>query len=335
MEPRQSVITRTPLRISLGGGGTDLPFYASRRGGFLITAAIDEYIAVSIASRPLDDRILVQTTSTQFADRLDDMENTFIQSVFRYFKRDRAIQLATFSTLPTGIGLGSSSTQLVGMVNGLAALEGRLLPALEVAQIAHHIERNVMKLAGGVQDQYIAALGGIQMLTVANDGSVRAEPLHIPVKQRRELERRLVLVSSGRERDSAEVIKSQEVDIGRKLEIYDSIKEIGRNSIKLLLAADARGLGELMDEHWRLKKQLSPGMSSDDLDLQYEALKALGSPGGKIVGAGGGGFFMMAVPGDVDAYLQRLRQKGYRALEWRFDFEGTHIISQTPGDESE
>ncbi len=332
MKPRQSVITRTPLRISLGGGGTDLPFYASRRGGYLITAAIDEYIGVSIASRPLDDRILIQTTSTQFADRLDDLENTFIRSVLRYFRRERAIQVATFSTLPTGIGLGSSSTQLVGMVCGLAALEGRLLPALQVAQVAHDIERNLMGLAGGVQDQYIAALGGIQILTVAKDGTVLAEPLHIPLKQRRELERRLVLISSGRQRDSAEVIKSQEVDIEKKLEIYDDIKEIGKSSIKSLLTADAQKLGELMDAHWRLKKQLSPGISSDDLDLQYEELKALGAPGGKIVGAGGGGFFMMAVPGDVDTYLQRLKQKGYRALEWRFDFEGTHIISQTPAD---
>ena len=187
MKRRQSVITRTPLRISLGGGGTDLPFYASRREGYLVTAAIDEYIAVSIASRPLDDRILVQTTSTQFADRLDDLENRFIQTALRYFNCECAVQVATFSTLPTGIGLGSSSTQLVGIVSGLAALEGRLLSALQTAQIAHHIERKIMGLAGGVQDQYIAALGGIQVLTVSTDGTVRACPLHIPVAERREV----------------------------------------------------------------------------------------------------------------------------------------------------
>jgi D-glycero-alpha-D-manno-heptose-7-phosphate kinase len=334
-EPRQSVITRTPLRISLGGGGTDLPFYSSRRGGFLISAAIDEYFVVSIASRSLDDRILVQTTAVQFADSLDELENQLVKATLQHFGRSKAIQVGTFTTVPTGIGLGSSSTQIVGMVNALAALEGRILPPLEIALVAHHIERKSLGFAGGVQDQYISALGGIQVITVARNGTVKAEPLNVPVQSRQNLERHLVLVSSGKQRNSADVIKSQEVDLDEKVQIYDGIKEIGQRSLEPLVAGDVQRLGELMDEHWRLKKRLSRVISSSELDRQYEELKAMGSPGGKIVGAGGGGFFMMAVPGDVPGYLRTLRHNGYRALLWRFDFEGTHIISHSLSDDVE
>lgn len=327
---RQSIITKTPLRISLGGGGTDLPFYAAERGGFLIAAAIDEYITVSIASRPLDERILVQTTSTQFADSIDMLDNQLIRAVLEYFGRTKAIQIATFSTLPTGIGLGSSSTQIVGMVHALAELNEQRLTAMEIGAAAHDIERNILGQAGGIQDQYIAALGGVQIITIDPSGVVRARPLFLQEKARRELETKLILIYSGAQRDSNGVIKSQEVDIDKQLKIYDAIKEIGRQSVALLENGDVLGFGEAMDAHWHLKKTLSRDISSTEFDRQYEELKQAGSPGGKIVGAGGGGFFMMAVPHDPDAYVRKIYQLGYNALDFCFDFEGTHIINQVP-----
>lgn len=332
---RQSIITKTPFRISLGGGGTDLPFYSSQRGGFLIAAAIDEYITVSIASRPLDDQILVQTTSTQFADSIDLLDNILVRSILEYFDITKAIQLATFSTLPTGIGLGSSSTQIVGMIHALSELEGKKLTAMEIAAVAHHIERNVLGLAGGIQDQYIASLGGIQIITVEPNGKVLANPLILDKDVRCELESKLILIYSGFRRDSNDVIKSQEVEIDKKLKIYDAIKEIGRRSVDLLKNGDVAGLGKAMDEHWTLKKTLSQEISSNKFDLQYEELKKLGATGGKLVGAGGGGFFMMAVPKDRKSYLRNVCQLGYRVLDFAFDFEGTHVINRVPSEEKE
>jgi D-glycero-alpha-D-manno-heptose-7-phosphate kinase len=327
---RRAVIVKTPLRVSLGGGGTDLPFYASCRGGFLITGAIDEYISVSVAVRPLDDQILVQTTSTQFASTLDELENDVIRAVLQYFEISGGIQVATFSTLPTGIGLGSSSAQIVGLVKALSTLLGQDMSPHELGEVAHRIEREILGWAGGIQDQYISAIGGVQVLTVDTDGAVRADPLVVADEIREDLERRLVLISANVERNSADIIKSQMVDIDGKLAIYDGIKEIGRRSAELLKRGDIVGLGEAMDEHWRLKKRLSDQMSNNAMDGQYEELKALGSPGGKIVGAGGGGFFMMAVPGDLDTYVKELYRRGYRALDWSFDFEGSHVIDQSP-----
>ena len=326
--PRQSVIIKTPLRVTLGGGGTDLPFYSSQRGGYLISAAIDEYISVTMASRPLDQKILVQTTATQFAASIDQVENDIVRETLRYFKRTEAIQVAIVSTIPTGIGLGSSSARIVGMVRALATLNGQDLSAIEVASIAHHIERDILGFPGGVQDQYIASLGGLQIITVEPSGKVSAQRLVLKEDILRETEHKLVLIYSGKERDSHKIIKSQEVNIQDKIKIYDSIKKIAVTSIDLLKAGDIAGFGQAMDEHWQLKKKLSGEMSDDNIDQQYLELKKMGSTGGKLVGAGGGGFFMMAVPGDVDDYIQKVCALDYKVLDWCFDSQGSHVIDQ-------
>ena len=327
--PRQSVIIKTPLRISLGGGGTDLPYYSKVRGGFLITAAIDEYVTVSMASRPFDEKILVQTTSVQFSNNLNDVEHELIRETLRYFNRTSAIQVATFSSLPTGIGLGSSSTLIVGLVKAITTLGGQNMTPMELAYTSWKIEREILGFAGGIQDQYIAALGGIQILKVEKNGNVLVEPLNIEEDVREELWNRLVLVYSGEVRNSGEIVKSQEVDFETKIGIYDAIKEIGLQSVDLLRKGDVQGLGEAMDEHWKLKKQLSKKITNSSLDHQYVKLKENGSCGGKIIGAGGGGFFLMAVTGDIKEYLKKIHDLGFHALEWNFDYQGSHVIDHT------
>jgi D-glycero-alpha-D-manno-heptose-7-phosphate kinase len=214
------------------------------------------------------------------------------------------------------------------LVKALSVLNGQHLSPLEVAAVAHHIERNILGFSGGVQDQYISSLGGIQIISVTAAGRVAVEPLAIEVDKIKELERKLVLVYSGIERDSSKIIKSQEADIEEKVRIYDAIKKIAIDSLDLLRRADIAGLGQAMDEHWCLKKQLSKQMSGDSFDQQYENLKKIGSTGGKLVGAGGGGFFMMAVPHHLESYIKKVYELGYHALDWCFDFEGSHIINQ-------
>ena len=320
------VISQTPFRISLGGGGTDLPFYAKERGGSLITASINQYVKISTAVRPLDDKIMSQTTNTEFADSLDELTHPIIREALRYFELSKSIQVATFTTIPTGIGLGSSSTLIVGLVKALSSIVAQELSPMEIASIAHHIERDILKFHGGVQDQYIASLGGIQLLEVDTSGVVTAQPFVVEESNRHELEKRLVLIYTGEKRDSRELIRSQEANLSKTFRVYDEIKKIGKQSADLLKKADIKELGKAMDEHWKLKRELSEKMSSKEFDELYGQLKKLGSPGGKIIGAGGGGFFMMAVPGDVDAYLKKLSKSKYRYLNWKFEYKGTHLI---------
>ena len=325
-ETKSLVISQTPYRISLGGGGTDLPFYSRERGGTLISATINQYLTVSVAKRPLDNKILTQTTTVQFADRLDDLKDNFIREALRYFDISQAVQIASFSTLPTNIGLGTSSTFMVGLVAGLSKLIGKRLSTMEIGSIAHYIEREILELSGGIQDQYIASLGGVQILKINTSGEVIAQNLMIKAQNLRELEKKLLLIYTGIDRDSTNIIKSQKSDIKKTLEVYDQIKELGHQSVDLLKNADIDGLGRVMNEHWEIKKTLSGKMSNSIIDKLYIKLKECGSPGGKIIGAGGGGFFIMAVPGDVKAYLSKIKGLGYRVLNWHFEFKGAHIL---------
>jgi D-glycero-alpha-D-manno-heptose-7-phosphate kinase len=322
------VITKTPYRISLGGGGTDLPFYSKERGGLLISASINQYITISVATRPLDDQFFIQTTDNQFAHKIDDLRHPIIREVLRYFKVEKSIQVATFSTLPTSTGLGSSSALIVGLIHALTLItdEHQKLTDMGIAKEAHKVEREIIGLSGGIQDQYISALGGIQILKVNQSGEISAEYLMIEEHNRHELERGLVLVYTGEVRNSEEIIESQKVDRNRSIEVYDEIKEIGIRSVNLLKEADIEGFGRAMDDHWKIKRGLSAKMTNGIMDELYIKLKSIGSPGGKIIGAGGGGFFMMAVPGKVDTYLEKVNQLKCRYLDWRFEFRGTHAI---------
>jgi len=327
MRRKKLVISQSPYRISLGGGGTDLPFYFKERGGRLISATINQYVKVTVAPRVLDNAILVQTTDTQFVDNIDKVDHVLVREALRYFKLLKAVQVATFTTIPSGIGLGTSSTVMVGLVNALATFIGQTLSPLEIGFLAHYIERDILELPGGIQDQYISALGGIQILNVSTSGEVTAQPLFITEQKRKKLERGLVLIYTSKKRDSCEIVQAQKQELSEKtFEVYDRIKELGDQSITLLQNADIIGLGQVMDEHWHLKKTLSKNISNDKLDVLYTELKSLGSPGGKIIGAGGGGFFMMAVPSNVGEYIRELDNLGYSHLDWCFEFKGSHII---------
>jgi len=327
---RDAVIVKSPYRISLGGGGTDLPFYFQERGGLLISASINQYMTVSAAARILDDQFFIQTTYTQVAEKLDELTHDIIREALRYFDVQKGFQIATYSTLPTTTGLGASSTLMVGLVSALNLIKGNVFSPWEVAKEAHRLERDILGLAGGIQDQYIAALGGVKVLEVDTSGKVSARELNIPEHNRHELERGLVLVYTGEVRDSPLIIKSQQTDKNKMLENYDKIKEIGVESVKYLMAGDVLSLGEAMNRHWEIKKQLSDTISNNYLDDTYVRLKNIGSSGGKIIGAGGGGFFMMAVPGSVDLYLREVSRLGYRFLDWRFEFSGAHMIDSSP-----
>ena len=320
------IITQTPFRISLGGGGTDLPFYSKVKGGQLIAGSINQYITVSISNRPLDSKILLQTTDVQFADNLNDIKNKIIREALRYYNLYNSMQVSTFSTLPSRIGLGTSSTLMVGLVKGLSLLKKQDLSQMEIGSISHHIEREILQLQGGIQDQYIAAIGGLQIIRVDEKGHVTSRSLDLADNILNQLQEHIILIYTGTERDSEKIIKSQQSDLEKTIEIYDQIKDIGYQSIDLLQNADIEGLGIAMDNHWNLKKSISNQMSNTKFDKMYLDFKRLGSPGGKIIGAGGGGFFLMTVPHNITKYKNKIRELGYQWLDWKFDMQGTRSV---------
>ncbi|MCB9229571.1 MAG: hypothetical protein H6618_08165 [Deltaproteobacteria bacterium] len=323
---KRHIISRTPYRISLGGGGTDLPFYARERGGFLISAAINHYTYVSATKRTLDEQILVQTTDVQFADHLENIRHQFVREALKFFEIHSGIQVGSYAMLPSSLGLASSSCFTVGLVKTLSAMKGMEMSATEVAELAYHLERERLGLAGGVQDQYICSPGGIQKISVSRDYQVESSPLNLDLSVRRNLEQHLVLIYCGIERDSEKVIRSQLDDPQNTLSVYDRLKDIGMQSVTALENGDIDQLGRLMHEHWREKKSLSASMSNSHIDQQYLHLMEAGATGGKIVGAGGGGFFLMAVPGKTSTFREKIRSSGFRALDWAFDWHGSRVI---------
>ena len=322
---KKHIIVSSPYRISLGGGGTDLPFYASKKGGFLITAAIDEFITVSVAKRSLDKKIFLQYSSTEMVNSLDEISHQIFKEILRYYKITESFQIATFSTLPSYTGLGASSSLIVGLVKAIYKLNDTHIGPLKLAEEAFHIEREILGLAGGYQDQYIAALGGIQMLTISKNLKVSAESLILGSQELEKLQRSLLLIHSGIERNSEKIINEQqkELDI---FEGYDQIKAIGKSSVNYLKNGEMNKLGISMDNHWKIKKKLTKIITNSTIDRMYLELKSFGSPGGKIIGAGGGGFFLMVVEKNRNEFIRKAKESNYKFIDFKFDKKGAHTL---------
>ena len=328
MKVRKHLIVRSPYRISLGGGGTDLPFYASQKEGFLITGAIDVYMTILVARRNLDKKIFLQYSNTEMVDALEDISHRMLREILRYFKITDSFQVATFSTMPSYTGLGASSTLVVGIVKAIRELCGIATHPIKLAEEAFHIEREILGFAGGFQDQYIAALGGIQILEINKDLKVRAKALQIEERILKKLQKSFFIVHSGIERKSGKIIKEQEKkqkDVN-VFDAYDQIKSIGKFSEDYLRNGDILKLGQAMDDHWRIKKSITKNISNSVIDQMYLELKSFGSPGGKIIGAGGGGFFLMVVDKNKKEFNKKVTDGGYRFVDFKFDFKGAHIV---------
>jgi D-glycero-alpha-D-manno-heptose-7-phosphate kinase len=326
MEKKKHIIVSSPYRISLGGGGTDLPFYASQKGGSLITAAIDEYITVLVAKRTLDKKIFLQYSTTEMVDSIDQVSHEILKEVLKYFKISESFQVATFSTMPAFTGLGASSTLIVGITKAINELNGRTISPIDLAKQAYHIEREILGLAGGFQDQYIAALGGVQILEISKELKVTAKSLEISDKSLKKLQAGLFLIHSGIERDSEKIINQQEKEINI-IDSYNRIKAIGKSSVKYLIEGDIQKLGKAMDDHWKIKQSMSSLNSTLSIDQMYLDLKSFGAIGGKIIGAGGGGFFLMAVDKNKDFFIETAKRNNFHFVDFRFEFNGSHVVN--------
>ena len=323
------IISRTPYRISLGGGGTDLPFYSKDNGAFFISSAINEYLYVLVTKRPLDPFILTQTTYVQFSEKLTEIKDNYIREVLKYFNIKDSVQVGVYSTMPTssGIGLGSSSSLTVGLIKALSKYKKLKLSNLKIARIAFKIEREVLAEPGGCQDQYISALGGIKKFIVNKKGNVSYSNLKIPLSNMKKLEKKIVMVYSNKQRDSKKIIKSQTLNTNKTIKCYDKIKAIGKESEEYLINADIKSLGKMFNEHWEIKKTISNTISNNYIDQQYKQFLQNGAIGGKLIGAGGGGFFLLISDKSTNKLKKYLMNNDYVTLDWNFEMNGSLYLN--------
>lgn len=325
------IVSRAPVRFSLGGGGTDLPAYAERFGGYVVTAAVDKYIYVTANKRFYRD-IRLAYSKTETVPTVDAIEHPLFREALRLTGVEHGIELTSVADLPANSGLGSSSAFTVALLNALHAYKREFVSSRQLAEEACIIEMERLGEPIGKQDQYVAAFGNITALTIGTDGSVEVEPVPVREEVLDELESNLVIVYSGIERPARVVLGEQgkrlrELEPG-VIERMHRIKEIGREVYRLLVDGDIDRYGELLHDHWTRKRALASSMTDAVLDEHYEAARKAGALGGKLMGAGGGGFFMFyARPTDKRRLLEAMTARGLRTLKFRFDLDGARIVA--------
>ncbi len=323
------IITRSPLRITLGGGGTDLPSYYRNYGGFVIAAAIDKYVYVTVM-RPFTPGIFLKYSKLEHIESVDNVQHPIIRESIRMldFKTPQ-LEITTLADIPAGTGLGSSGSFTTALLKALYAHRRRLLHASELARLACHIEINRLGEPVGKQDQYIAAYGGITCFQFRPDDEVEAAPLKISMDTMFDLEDNLLLFFTGFSRSAGSILRDQNVRSQQSdqemLQNLHYVKELGLRSQQALEAGRPVEFGEIMHEHWLHKKKRTAGMSNPQIDKWYELGRTNGAIGGKLVGAGGGGFLMFYAE-DRGRLRQAMTHAGLEEVRFRFDFEGTKVL---------
>lgn len=323
------IIVRSPLRISLGGGGTDLPSYYRDHGGFLIAAAIDKYVYVTV-TRPFIEGIFLKYSELEHVDNVDDVQHPIIREAIKMLGFSTPqLEITTLADIPSGTGLGSSGSFTTALLKALYAHRHRLMLPGDLAELACKIEIENLNRSVGKQDQYIAAYGGITCFTFNQDDSVEAEPLRVSMDTLHDLEDHLLLFFTGFARNADHILQDQnkrsKQSDGDMLQNLHYVKELGLRSRDILEAGDTAQFGALMHEHWEHKKRRSQGMSNAQIDEWYELGRNNGAIGGKLVGAGGGGFLMFFAE-DRKRLRHAMTEAGLEEVRFRFDFEGTKVL---------
>lgn len=327
------IITRSPLRISLGGGGTDLPSYYLEHGGFVISAAINKYVYITLHEifRP---ELIVKYSKMEIAERVADVKHPIVREALRMVLGEGVsfLEMTSMSDIPAGTGLGSSGSFTTALLTALHTMNSTVLGRQDLAEQACHIEIDRLGEPIGKQDQYIAAYGGVQCLHFGTDGQVRVEPLAASPETLYNLEDNLVLFFTGYTRSASAILqeqdtKSKQKDAGMAQNLH-FIKELGVESRKAFEQGDVRKFGEIMHVHWEHKKKRSAGMSNPQIDEWYEAGRTAGAIGGKLIGAGGGGFLMFYAEDKV-RLRAAMRKLGLVEVRVRFDFDGSAVVARS------
>lgn len=324
------IISKTPARVTLGGGGTDLPQYYTRFGCSLVTATVDKHIYV-MAHRRWENIVWVGYHHTEIVDNIEKIQHRVVRAALKMLGITSNIQIVSMADVPSEAGLGSSSTFTVGLLNTLHTFKGENTSPKELAEEAYYVERILLKEPGGKQDQYSAAYGGINCLNIDRLGRVTVVPLKIPKELISELENNLLYFYTGIRRRAPEVqvYQKRALEKGDQgvIENLHQISKIGLESKRCLVEGDFHRFGELLHEHWLAKRGLGKKISNPTIDKWYDLGIRNGALGGKIIGAGGGGFLMFYCEGDGKAKVRKaMFEQGLEEVRFRFEFSGSKIL---------
>lgn len=325
------IITRSPLRISLGGGGTDLPSYYKKHSGFLIAAAIDKFVYITLHQTFVPD-LIVKYSKLERVSRADELQHPIIREALKLVGIDGSyLELTSMADIPAGTGLGSSGSFTTALLKALHAHRKNIVHPRDLAEQACHIEIELLKEPIGKQDQYIAAYGGLTCFQFLPNGHVEAQPLGVSPETMYNLEDNLLLFFTGYSRSASNILKDQDQKSRQSdkdmIDNLHFVKDLGYQSQEALETGDLHRFGELMKVHWDFKKKRSGGMSNPDIDRWYGIAMENGALGGKLIGAGGGGFLMFYAQ-DKTKLRHALGAAGLKEVRFRFDFEGTKIVIQ-------
>lgn len=320
------IIVQAPLRTSLFGGGTDFPGYYLEHGGCVLTSAIDKYIFVTIKQR-FDDKLRVGYTHTELVDSVDEIRHDLIREAFRLTGIDHGVEITTMGDIPSeGSGLGSSSTVTVGALHAMYALKRELVMAEQLAKEACQIEIDVLGKPIGIQDQYIAAYGGLRFMEFKpGTGEVCATRIRLDPATKRQLNHNLLLFYTGVTRKADSILSEQKENIRSRESVLEEMKHIAHMACDKLQQGDVDAIGDLLHESWMLKKQLASKISNSDVDDLYEIARKAGATGGKIAGAGGGGFLLLYCPPGHQEHL-RTRMHMLQELPFNLGQDGSKVI---------
>jgi len=320
------IFSRAPLRISLGGGGTDLPSYYREHGGFLVAGAIDKYVYM-LTHTVFQQRYRMKYSELEEVDEVAQIRHPILRETLLRHWRGNPLEIASVADVPAGTGMGSSGAYTVCLLKGLAHARRTSITPGDLAEAACKIEIDVLGEPVGKQDPYVAAHGGICAYTFNPDGSVAVEPLELDPGVLRKLRDQLLLFYTGEARAASKVLADQDqrsrAGDAQMLENLHHTKELGRRSCELLQAGDLDGYAELMHEHWENKRRRSPGMTDESIDRLYTLARRSGAIGGKLVGAGGGGFLLVYCPRPEDT-RQAMAAAGASELAFDFEFDGAY-----------
>lgn len=329
------ILTRTPFRLPLGGGSTDLPAYYEQHGGFIFAVTINLYMYLGLNRPPGDDLIRIKYRNSEEVERIQDLKHNLARAALQRTGVAKMVEISSMADVIDGTGLGSSASYLVGLLNALHTLKGENVSRRQLAEEAFEIATEDLGLPDGKQDFYLASFGNFCVLEIAPNGAVTVAPAHVSRATQQEFENRTLLFYTGVRRSSVDVLQEQQADVRAQkmnaLELKHATKQIGRDILATFEKGDLDTFGELMNVHWNVKRKMSDKMSNPLFDSLYEEAKRIGAVGGKIVGAGGGGFFLVYCrDGSQDAVRRLFAERGMREVEYRVDAGGTQVLVHRP-----
>ncbi len=318
------IIVQTPLRVSFFGGGTDFPSYFLRDGGCVLSTAIDKHVYVTIKKR-FDDLIRIGYTKTEIVESVDEIQHELIREAFRLTGLSKGVEITTMADIPAGTGLGSSSTVTVGVLHAMYAYQNKFIAPQELARQACQIEIDILHKPIGYQDQYIAALGNFRLIQFEKSSNVQSEVISFSPSVKHRLNENLMLFYTGQKRAAESILSEQKENIQSNGKILKKLKDMAISAVEELQKGDVDCIGHMLNESWQLKKQLASGISNERIDKFYTKAMQSGALGGKLTGAGGGGFLLIYSPYEKrDSVRNALHE--LREIPIRLEESGSKVI---------